>query len=246
MKYVGILFSFVIISAPLAFAQPQNFTPGQIELPDRCYSPTQIGTARVIDPDANTDSEKIETVQISVWSDRDLEKRTPMATETGTNTGVFEASIFFRVTDEAASQRIRAFEGDTIYAQYYDLTLPFSTSDEYTIIDAAIMGRVQPDSWWGENWTDMLLQNNVKIVYDPCMAEFMNKIGKDDPRFDLIDIEYPSPLKQFKSGILFNEIVCKEDHHLMLKPTEFPIPVCVTQSTFAELIKRGWGMTHRI
>jgi hypothetical protein len=49
-----------------------------------------------------------------------------------------------------------------------------------------------------------------------------------------------TPLKQLKSGIESNQVICNEGLKLMLKPVEFTTPVCVTTSTYNELDDRGW------
>lgn len=49
-----------------------------------------------------------------------------------------------------------------------------------------------------------------------------------------------SPLKQFKSGISFLEIKCKENLELIYKNNGSP--VCVKPETKTKLIKRGWGI----
>jgi len=48
------------------------------------------------------------------------------------------------------------------------------------------------------------------------------------------------PLKQIKQGILYENISCKSNLQLLLKPSS-GIPVCVTEKTAEKLIIRGWG-----
>ncbi|QLH10825.1 hypothetical protein [Nitrosarchaeum sp. AC2] len=50
-----------------------------------------------------------------------------------------------------------------------------------------------------------------------------------------------SLLKQFKSGISFDEIECREELVLVQKYNSFP--ACVTESTKQKLIERGWALT---
>ena len=51
-----------------------------------------------------------------------------------------------------------------------------------------------------------------------------------------------SPLKQFKSGILLDEIQCKESLILIAKHNGFS--ACVTPETKTNLIQRGWMKTQ--
>ncbi len=195
------------------------------------------------DSNRNTDSEKTETIPIYIWSSRDLDKKKLIATETETDTGIFEASVSFGMTDDITSQQIQAFEGDTLYTQYYNFVspTPFSTSREYnTDMDTTIMGWAHPDSVWGDNWANIVVQNNVKFIYDPCMVEFMDKIGENDPGFDLLDIQYPTPLKQMKSGLYPFEIKCK-DHLLLIFRHSDSSPVCASPEHAIKLTsKAGW------
>lgn len=64
---------------------------------------------------------------------------------------------------------------------------------------------------------------------------FCGSIWGDDSR-------YVSPLLQIKIGVEPWMIQCNDDLTLLLKPTEFSIPICVTQSTYYELANRGWAV----
>ena len=56
-----------------------------------------------------------------------------------------------------------------------------------------------------------------------------------------MDLKELSPLKQFKSGIPINEIICKED--LVLLQKSDGSPACVMESTKQKLIERDWAET---
>jgi len=53
--------------------------------------------------------------------------------------------------------------------------------------------------------------------------------------------EFPSPLKQFKSGILANNVTCNQGLDLIFK-TEDGSPDCVKPDTANILVKRGWAL----
>ena len=55
-----------------------------------------------------------------------------------------------------------------------------------------------------------------------------------------LDKQYLAPLDQTDHGVGAKSIRCNDGLHLMLKPNEFTIPVCVTESTYNELDHRGW------
>jgi hypothetical protein len=48
------------------------------------------------------------------------------------------------------------------------------------------------------------------------------------------------PLKQFKSGIKAENIICKEGLTLIFKSTN-GFPACVKSSSVSKLLMRGWG-----
>jgi hypothetical protein len=55
------------------------------------------------------------------------------------------------------------------------------------------------------------------------------------------NIQSLSPLKQFKDGINFKDIKCKQDLVLIQKLDK--LPACVTPKTKQILIERGWGIS---
>ena len=51
-----------------------------------------------------------------------------------------------------------------------------------------------------------------------------------------------SPLQQIKNGIEPWMVKCNDGLTLLLKPTEFTKPACVTDETFEKLSHRGWAV----
>jgi hypothetical protein len=107
----------------------------------------------------NKDPEQVESIPIHLWSSRDTDVRTPNAIETEKNTGIFEATIFFNMYDEAFSQRIRVFEGDMLHAKYVDTTIPFGLQQE--IETFVVMGTLPPDQKWGKYWESLSIQHST-------------------------------------------------------------------------------------
>ena len=52
-----------------------------------------------------------------------------------------------------------------------------------------------------------------------------------------------SPLKQFRSGIVANDVKCNQDLQLVIK-SEDGSPACVKLQTAQKLVERGWGSTN--
>lgn len=50
-----------------------------------------------------------------------------------------------------------------------------------------------------------------------------------------------SPLKQFRSGIIPNDIMCNDGLNLVIKDHGFDFPACVHEATKLRLIQRGWA-----
>lgn len=227
---------FSIFVGNFVFAQSSDYTVGKIQFPDRCYSSVGTGTVIIDDSDMNKDPKQAESVPIHLWSSRDVDIRTPNAIETGNNTGIFEATVFFNMYDEAFSQRIRVFEGDTLHAKYVDTTVPFGTQQE--IETFVVIGTLPPDQKWGKYWESLSPSKDSKYVYDTCMAEFVREVKPTDHALNNLDIIYPAPLKQIDSGLLINEIRCKDNLERILKYSG--LPACVTEPTKQKLIERGW------
>ena len=56
----------------------------------------------------------------------------------------------------------------------------------------------------------------------------------------LIEEKYQPPLKQFKSGTLPNDVLCRENFQLLIKFSS-GMPACVTSESALKLIKNNWG-----
>jgi hypothetical protein len=82
------------------------------------------GVVRVIDPDANTLPDTIDTLQVRFWSTTDRGGLLVTLRETGDRTGIFEEIVTFTPDEESSGTRLRVAEGDTITAKYTDRTLP--------------------------------------------------------------------------------------------------------------------------
>ncbi len=87
------------------------------------YAAIDSAKVVVIDPDENTDSGVVDTVEVSVWSATDLDGLVLTLRETAPFTGIFEGSIALG----AGSDALRILESDVIFARYHDRTVP---SDE--------------------------------------------------------------------------------------------------------------------
>ena len=205
-----------------------TFHEGHVEWMSRCYMIGSDITVRVIDPDMNNDPQRIEEVNITVWSDNDDREVTYVATETDNDTGVFDSKIFFTTTDSSPGKRIRAIDGSIIHAKYVDYTF----SDSYKaidMIDTFVMSGL-----------DILEKDSrgipSKITYDSCALVLLEK---NQEKFNELDVFYPAPLKQLKVGLLHGEIRCKDS--LVPINDSHGLPACVKPESVQELHERGWA-----
>jgi hypothetical protein len=100
----------------------------------------------VVDPDENTDSDVVDSFEVSIFSDSDNGGFKLSMYETNEDTGVFEGTVFF-VSDTATSgSNLRVSEGDTVTAEYDDMTLPepYTDSDDLTIAGTLTIGTAFP------------------------------------------------------------------------------------------------------
>ena len=207
------------------------FHEGRVEWISRCYMIGSDITARVIDSDMNSDPQRIEEVNITVWSDNDDREVTYVATETGMDTGVFDAEVFLTTTDSSPGKRIRATEDSTIHVKYVDYTFP----DSYKVmdvIDTFVMSGL-----------DILEKDSrgipTKITYDSCALVLLEK---NQEKFNELDVFYPAPLKQIQFGLYADEIMCKES--LALVTNNDNSPACVKPDSIPKLVERGWAIAN--
>jgi hypothetical protein len=53
-------------------------------------------------------------------------------------------------------------------------------------------------------------------------------------------VYYNSPLKQFKSGVQANNVICREDLQLLIENHE-NFPICVRLNTVPNLLRQDWS-----
>ncbi|MCH9659115.1 hypothetical protein K0U27_10610 [archaeon] len=243
MKFFTVFFFSSLIATTGFFTMPvtsfaeqpskdDNFHKGTIEWISRCYMIDSDITVRVIDYDMNKDPEKSEQFDVQVWSDfdvnSDFENRIIdyTVTETGADTGIFESAVFFTTTDDSPGKRIRVVDNDVVFAKYADYTIPATLNHD--VIGTFVMSGL------------FVLERDdngriSKITYDPCALVLLEK---NQEKFNELDIFYPAPLKQIKSGLHVDEIKCKKSLALVSK-NDGTI-ACVTPESVQKLSERGW------
>ncbi|MGY5148042.1 MAG: hypothetical protein ACW9W4_08595 [Candidatus Nitrosopumilus sp. bin_7KS] len=231
MKYfvIFLVISCVILglATPAHTEEQKQFHEGSVEWIGSCFMVGSDAVLQVTDPDMNRNSELVEEINVTMWSDNDYRNVEYVLTETEKDTGIFDANVFFTTTDSSPGKRLRIVDGSTIYAKYVDYT----SLESYRAID--IINSVVTGLSVLERNTNGSIS---KIIYDQCALEILMQ---NPDMFEQIDVFYPPPLKQFKSGIPIYKTECKET--LLLIKKQDGTPVCVTPETREELIERGWA-----
>ena len=73
----------------------------------------------------------------------------------------------------------------------------------------------------------------------PIQCDYRHSCGVVS--FDDYDVFYQSPLKQFKSGIIFDDLKCKTGLESTIKVNDFKRFYCVSLDTKQILLERGWA-----
>lgn len=115
---------------------PITWNLGEVKFEKPSYSSNNMSaTVIVTDPDMNLIHNKLNRVEVDLYSDSDSGGTTITAVETDVNTGIFEGHITFTENDESSGDRLFVSEGDRIYVRYTDRTVPhpYSVQDEVDI-----------------------------------------------------------------------------------------------------------------
>ena len=206
-----------------------SFHEGTIQWIGRCNAISSNPVVQVIDYDMNKDPKVIEQFDIEVWSGSENKIINYTVTETDSDTGVFDSTVFLSTSESPGQYRVQVFVGDVVFAKYLDQTIPDADETETTTIDTFIASELSVLEWGDDGFPR-------KLAYDSCTLEYLEK-NKD--RQDKLDIFYPSPLKQIKSGLFPEEIKCKEP--MVRINTHHGVPACVKHESVQKLSERGWA-----
>ena len=223
----------------ICVADKDGYALARIQWPDRCYAATHVGTVRVIEADNNFDSSKPDSFKIQVWSNHDKNHVLDITvTETGNDTNIFEGTIpFGEIGDESLQNRLYISEDITIMAKYVDRTLPPNILYSEVPVTLGTKVKITPyDFPPSREYYD-----GKKIPYDPCVMQVLGIAKEKGQDLSWLNVEFPSPLQQVKSGLLKHEVVCKQGLTLIFSADY--LPACVMPDSVAKLFERGW-ITH--
>ena len=138
---------------------PILWNTGKVEWLQPSYPVNSQGTLQITDPDMNLNPDAIDKFDTSVWSDSDSGGIKLTMTETGPNTGIFQGSAYFTTDLSSSGNRLHVTPGDTVTADYTDMTLPLphSPSDQLHITATTTAGTSLPP-------LEQALADNARIV----------------------------------------------------------------------------------
>lgn len=103
------------------------------------YELTDSAIVTLTDPDKNTNADLKESYSVSVYSATDAGGLSLSVTETGANTGIFEATITFSTAKTAGTQ-LKVTSGDTVTASITDYTVAGYKPSTPTAVSQAVTG----------------------------------------------------------------------------------------------------------
>ena len=138
----------VRVSVKSAFARevhaeaPVRWHIGDVRMSKAVYLPGEETSVRVADADMSVSRDRPDEFQVRAWSDSDKEGIPVAVRETSRDSGVFEGR--FATGDGPSSPEksiLEAADGDTVYTEYVDETLPdpYSCNDSVGITTSALI-----------------------------------------------------------------------------------------------------------
>lgn len=106
-------------------------TETQLSWLQQNYLPSEIGKIQLVDSSMNKLDNTIETLQVHVWSDTDLNGIIIHLHETNNSSGIFDGKIMFTY-DLSSENILQINDGDKIFVKYTDQNL--ISESEYEII----------------------------------------------------------------------------------------------------------------
>ena len=135
----------LVATSTIIFADPHELSVlASSERPDAyaewdkasTFTTTGIAVARVVDQYMNMDSNKVETLTVDIYTERneDNPELKVIVTETNVDTGIFEGTVFFSETDKSLGNTLQVKDCDVVSVEYTYSQVPDSDKLEDMII----------------------------------------------------------------------------------------------------------------
>ncbi len=119
---------------------------GEVKWLEASYPANGQGVLQIVDPDMNLNPKAVDKFDTNVWSDSDAGGIKLTMTETGSDTGIFQGTVYFTTDFQSSGNRLHVAEGDTVTGEYNDQTLPapYTPSDQIRLTATTFIGTVVP------------------------------------------------------------------------------------------------------
>ncbi|MFZ0843294.1 MAG: hypothetical protein WAN80_05390, partial [Nitrosotalea sp.] len=119
---------------------------GEVKWLEASYPANGQGVLQIVDPDMNLNPKAVDKFDTNVWSDSDAGGIKLTMTETGSDTGIFQGTVYFTTNFQSSGNRLHVAEGDTVTGEYNDQTLPapYTPSDQIRLTATTFIGTVVP------------------------------------------------------------------------------------------------------
>lgn len=101
-----------------------NMNTAAAQFDKSSYFVNEMANVMVVDPDVNTNPEKIDHLIINVGSDTMPQGINIMLLETNEATGIFEGKVSLRKENVVEENELKVSVGDDIWMRYFDRTIP--------------------------------------------------------------------------------------------------------------------------
>ncbi|MGI0074349.1 MAG: hypothetical protein ACREA5_00235 [Nitrosotalea sp.] len=175
-----------------------HWNQGSIQWLQPSYPLNSQAILQITDPDMNLNPDAIDKFDTTVWSDSDSGGIKLAMTETGPNTGIFQGAVYVTTDFSSSGSRLHVSPGDTVTAEYTDMTLPLphSSSDQLRLTATTTAGTILApleqtslsnarivDST-GKSLSNVHVNQQIQVVSDVT-----NQQNKDQPFAYLVQIQ---------------------------------------------------------
>jgi len=175
-----------------------HWNQGSLQWLQPNYPVNSQAILQITDPDMNLNPDAIDKFDTNVWSDSDSGGIKLSMTETGPDTGIFQGAVTLTTDSSSSGSRLHVSSGDTITAEYTDMTLPLphSASDQLRLtattttgtvlapLEQAALSNARIVDSTGKSLSQVRVNQQIQVVSDVT-----NQQTKDQPFAYLVQIQ---------------------------------------------------------
>ncbi|MGI0027207.1 MAG: choice-of-anchor U domain-containing protein [Nitrosopumilaceae archaeon] len=194
----GISVSFQTLNQTVVAFAPIHWNVGNVTWLESSYPSNGQGVLQIVDPDMNLNPNAIDRFYTNTWSDSDSGGIKFNMTETGSNTGIFQGTVYFTTNFQSSGNRLHVAEGDTVTGEYQDRTLPapYTPAYQLRLTSTTLVGIVPPpervsasdprivDSFGNTITSPVIAGQQMQIA-----ADLTNNQNRDQPFAYLVQIQ---------------------------------------------------------